>query len=451
MESRNPYNRKIIKEYPSYSTTEVKDIINSANNSYFEWKKVSIHNRIKIIKTVKNNLISNKIDSADMITQEMGKPIVESLAEIDKCIWLCDYYIENSKQFLKSETIKTDASSSYVSFEPLGVILGIMPWNFPYWQVFRFAIPAILSGNTVILKHASNVSGCSLLIEKIFSNKIKLNLFRSLLLTPSKMKYVIENPKIKAISLTGSEEAGSKVAALAGSKIKKILLELGGSDAFIVCKDADIKKASEKAVAARMLNSGQSCIAAKRFIIHEEVKNEFIKNIIDILNSMKIDNPISIDTQIGPLARKDILQDLQDQLKDAVEKGANLCYQKKKVSKKGYFFSPAIIDNINSKMKVYKNETFGPLFTIFTFKENEEAIKIANDTQYGLGGSIWSQNIKSAKQIGSSINTGAIFINEITKSDPRLPFGGIGISGFGRELGSYGIKEFVNIKTVYIN
>lgn len=449
MKSRNPYNENIIKDYPSYNTLEVENIINVANNSQHDWKKVSISNRIIVIKKVKNNLISSRKISANMITQEMGKPIKESLAEIDKCIWLCEYYIENSKKILKAEIIKTDASKSYVSFEPLGVILGIMPWNFPYWQVFRFAIPAILSGNTVIVKHASNVSGCSLLIEKIFSMKIKI--FQSLLLTSIKMKDVIENPIIKAISLTGSEEAGSKVASIAGNKIKKVLLELGGSDAFIVCKDADIKKASEKAVAARMLNAGQSCIAAKRFIVHEEIKDEFINNIINILEQMKIDNPVNVNTQIGPLARKDILQDLQNQIKDAIKKGAKILYQKKKKYKKGYFFSPVIIDNIDSSMKVYNNETFGPLFTIFSFKKNEEAVKIANDTQYGLGGSIWSKNTEKAKQIGASINTGAIFINEMTKSDPRLPFGGIGISGYGRELGSYGIKEFVNIKTVYIN
>ena len=451
MKSKNPYNENIIKDYSNHNTLEVKNIINAANNSYYDWKKVPINSRIIIIRKVKNNLTSNRKNSANMITQEMGKPIIESFAEIDKCIWLCEYYIENSEEFLKAETIKTDASKSYVSFEPLGVILGIMPWNFPYWQVFRFAIPAILSGNTVVVKHASNVSGCSLLIEKIFSENIKLNVFQSLLLTSLKMKDVIENPLIKAISLTGSEEAGSKVASLAGNKIKKILLELGGSDAFIVCKDADIKKASEKAVAARMLNTGQSCIAAKRFIVHEEIKDEFIKNIINILNQMNIDDPTSMNTQIGPLARKDILQDLQNQMKDAIKKGAKICYQKKMKHKKGYFFSPVIIDNIDSSMKVYNNETFGPLFTIFSFKKNEEAVKIANDTQYGLGGSIWSENIENAKQIGESINTGAIFINEITKSDPRLPFGGIGISGYGRELGSYGIKEFVNIKTVYIN
>jgi succinate-semialdehyde dehydrogenase / glutarate-semialdehyde dehydrogenase len=451
MYSKNPYTKKNIKNYIEHDQNKVTNIINGSEKSFLKWKNIPLKQRIKVITIIKKNLTSKKTESARMITLEMGKPIKESIAEIDKCVWVCDYYIDNAEQFLKPEIIKTEAKKSYISFEPLGVILGIMPWNFPFWQVFRFAIPAILSGNTTIVKHASNVSGCSLIIENIFSKNINYKIFYSLLLSSSKMEKIIRNPIIKAISLTGSDKAGRDVGSIAGSQIKKILLELGGADAFIVCKDADINEASKKAVFARMLNNGQSCIAAKRFIIHKNIKKEFIRNIIDILDDMNLGNPNNNKTQIGPLARKDILEDLQTQVNDAINKGATLCYQMKNIPNKGYFFAPTIIDNINADMNIYHNETFGPLFTIIPYSTESEAIKIANDTNYGLGGSIWSSDTENAEKMGHKIYTGAIFINEITKSDPRLPFGGVGISGFGRELGSYGIKEFVNIKTIYIN
>jgi len=451
MYSKNPYNEKIIKNYKSYNKNKTIDLIDNAQKAFIKWKSITIKNRIKTIRKIKNNLLSKKMHCAYKITYEMGKPIKESIAEIDKCVWVCDYYIENAEQFLEPEIIKTDARKSYVSFEPMGVILGIMPWNFPFWQVFRFVIPAILSGNTTIVKHASNVSGCCLIIEDIFSDNIDYKVFSCLLLPASEVENVIKNPIVKAISLTGSEKAGSSVGSIAGSEIKKILLELGGADAFIVCKDADITKASEKAVLGRILNAGQSCIAAKRFIVHKDIKEKFIDNVIDILDNMKLDDPSNIKTQIGPLARKDILDDIEHQIKDAINKGAKLCYQMKNIPKIGYFFPPSIVDNINSSMDIYYNETFGPLFTIFTYTNEKEAIKIANNTQYGLGGSIWSKNIENAEKIAHEIYTGAIFINEITKSDPRLPFGGVGLSGFGRELGTYGIKEFVNVKTIYIN
>ena len=449
--SQSPYSEKVIKDYEPYNQNKTIKLINSAQESFIKWKSITIQARIDVIEKIKYNLISKKMDSAYKITEEMGKPITESIAEVEKCVWLCDYYIENGEKFLENEIIKTTASKSYVSFEPLGVILGIMPWNFPFWQVFRFVIPAVLSGNTTMVKHASNVSGCCLMIEEIFCENIDYKIFFSLLLPASKIKHVIKDPIIKAISLTGSEKAGSSVGSIAGAEIKKILLELGGADAFIVCKDANLIEASKKAVVARLLNAGQSCIAAKRFIVHKDVKEQFINNITDILNTMKLDDPSNIETQIGPLARKDILNDIENQTNDAINKGATLRYQMKNIPKNGYFFAPSIIENINSSMDIYYNETFGPLFTIFTYSNDKEAISIANDTKYGLGGSIWSQNIKNAEKMAHQIYTGAVFINEMTKSDPRLPFGGVGMSGFGRELGSYGIKEFVNIKTIYIN
>ena len=451
MISKNPYTQKMIKEYEPYDKDKTINLINEAQKSFDKWKNIKLEKRIEIIKIIQSNLEIKKNESSKIITEEMGKPITESIAEIEKCIWLCDYYTENGENFLKNEIIETDAKKSYVSFEPLGVLLGIMPWNFPFWQVFRFVIPSILSGNTVMMKHASNVSGCCLMMEDIFSYNVDYKTFYSLLLPSSKIKHVIKDPIIKAISLTGSEAAGSSVASTAGNEIKKILLELGGSDPFIVCKDADLILASNKAVVGRMLNTGQSCIAAKRFIVHSDIKQKFVQNIIDLLENMRVGDPSEKETQIGPLARKDILTDLNEQLSDALNKGANLCYQMNDMPSNGYFFAPAIIDNINESMNIYHNETFGPLFSVFEYREIDEAIEIANSTKYGLGSSIWSTNTQKANQIAKKICSGAVFINEITKSDPRLPFGGVGVSGFGRELGSYGIKEFVNIKTIYIS
>ena len=451
MKSINPYSEKLIKKYNLFTLSKVNQTINLANDTFNNWKKLDLDKRINIIQKVKQNLIDDRLESAKEITSEMGKPFSESLLEIDKCIWLCDYYIENSEKLLEPELIKTEAYKSYVSFEPLGVIFGIMPWNFPYWQIFRFVIPTIISGNVTIVKHAPNVTGCCLRIKKIFSRNIDYKIFQPLIIDTKDVEHIIKNQLVRGVSLTGSDKAGSAVGKLSGKYVKKTLLELGGSDAFIVCEDADIEKAAKKAVMARMLNTGQSCIAAKRFIIHKNVKNKFINQLIHHLSSMKIGDPMLKETQIGPLARKDLLNQLNLILDDAIDKGANIIYQINDIPKNGYFFRPSIIENINSSMKAYNCETFGPLFSIYTFQEESEAISLANDTPYGLGGSIWSKNLKNAEILAKKIYTGAIYINEMTKSDPRLPFGGVGLSGIGRELGVYGIKEFINVKTIYID
>ena len=451
MKSINPYSEKVIKTYASFKSNEIFDIINEANNSFNDWKNITLKNRINIILKIKQNLIDDRLESAKEITSEMGKPLSESLLEIDKCVWLCDYYIENSEKLLKPEFIKTEAHKSYITFEPIGIILGIMPWNFPFWQVFRFVIPTIISGNVTIIKHAPNVTGCCLRIKKIFSKKIDYKVLQPLVIDVDEIENIIKNPLVKGVSLTGSDKAGSAVGKIAGKYIKKTLLELGGSDAFIACKDADIDKAAKKAVMARMLNTGQSCIAAKRFIIHKNVKNKFVNRLVYHLSSMKIGDPMLKETQIGPLARKDSLNQLNLIFDDAIDKGAKIIYQMNDIPKNGYFFRPSIIENINSSMKAYNCETFGPLFSIYTFQEESEAINLANDTSYGLGGSIWSKNLENAEKLAKKLYTGSVFINEMTKSDPRLPFGGVGLSGIGRELGTYGIKEFINVKTIYID
>lgn len=451
MKSINPYTEKLIKSYNKHTLDNVNEMIFEANESFNNWKNLHLKKRIDIILIIKKNLIEDRLNSAKEITIEMGKPLSESLLEIDKCVWLCDYYINNAENILENEFIKTEAKKSYISFEPLGIILGIMPWNFPYWQVFRFVIPTIISGNITLVKHAPNVTGCCLRISRIFSKNIKYKIFESLVLEDKEVKNIIENPLIKGVSLTGSDKAGSAVGKLAGKHIKKTLLELGGSDAFIVCEDANIRKAAKKAVMARMLNTGQSCIAAKRFIVHENIKDEFVNYLIKNLKLMAVGDPMLKDTQIGPLARKDLLNQLNQLFEDAIDKGAKIIYKMKNIPKNGYFFAPCVIENIDSSMQIYKCETFGPLFSIYTFKKQNDAIKLANDTLYGLGGSVWSKDIKNAENLAKEIYTGAVFINEITKSDPRLPFGGVGLSGIGRELGTYGIKEFINVKTIYIN
>ena len=451
MNSINPYSENLIKKYNTFSSDKVTDVINVSNNTFYDWKNLLLKERINVIIKIKQNLIDDRIESAKEITSEMGKPLSESRLEIDKCIWLCDYYIDNSEDMLKSDFIETEANKSYVSYEPLGIILGIMPWNFPFWQVFRFVIPTIISGNVTVVKHAPNVTGCCLRLKNIFSKNINYKIFQPLIIDVNEVENIIKNPFIKGVSLTGSDKAGSAVGKLTGKYIKKTLLELGGSDAFIVCKDADIDKSAKKAVMARMLNTGQSCIAAKRFILHHSIKDKFVECLINHLNLMNVGNPMSKDTQIGPLARKDLLDQLNQIFEDAVTKGAKVIYRMKQMPKNGYFFTPSIIENIDSSMQVYKCETFGPLFSIYTFKEESEAINLANDTPYGLGGSIWSKDIKNAEKLAKKIYTGAVFINEMTKSDPRLPFGGVGLSGIGRELGAYGIKEFINVKTIYID
>ena len=377
----------------------------------------------------------------------MGKPINESISEIKKCISLCEYYFINSPQFLKSERIDLDTNKSRIIFEPLGIILGIMPWNFPFWQVFRFAIPALIAGNTVLLKHASNVQGTSILINKIFNRTIT-NIFNSLIINSESVSQIISNKHIKAISFTGSDIAGSKVAECSGRNIKKTVLELGGSDPFIVLEDADLDRCLDNAVISRMINNGQSCIAAKRFIVHEKIFDKFIDGLKKRINKLIIGNPIDSNVDVGPLATKNILLDLDSQIQQAINLGASLISGGFRINKRGYFYAPTIIANLSTEMSIYYEETFGPIFSIIKAKDIRHMIDIANDSDFGLSGSVWSKNKDSALSIAKKIESGCVFINDFTKSDPRLPFGGIKKSGYGKELSQYGIKEFVNIKTI---
>jgi len=451
MQSINPTNGKLIKEYKEYSYKEVINIIDAVEADWQIWKKTSFSHRKNLMQNAAQVLLDKKQEFAETMSLEMGKPLTESLAEVEKSAWVCNYYADEAENILADEYIESDASKSFVSFEPIGIVLAVMPWNFPFWQVFRFAAPALMAGNAAVLKHASNVQGSANDIERVFKLAgFPKNLFRNLIIKSNQVEAVIKNPKIKASTLTGSEFAGSRVAMASGKEIKKTVLELGGADAFIILKDADIEKAAKVAVQARMLNNGQSCIAAKRFIIDKSVLSSFISLINSELDLLKIGNPLENGIQVGPLARADLREEIHSQVEQTIEQGATLLRGGKFIEGDGYFYEPTIISNLKPGMKLYYEESFGPVFSIFSFDTEEEAIQIANDSDFGLGGSLWTKDLAKGESLARKIESGGIFINGMTKSDPRLPFGGIKKSGYGRELSHYGIKEFVNMKTIWI-
>ena len=449
IKSINPSTGNLIKEYNTYSNEEILSIIDEVSEEYHIWKDISYKDRSKILLDIANDLGSNIEEHAKMISLEIGKPIIESRMEIKKCVWVLQYFAENAEEFLKSESIVTEYKESYVQYDPLGVILGVMPWNFPYWQVIRFIAPVLMAGNTCVVKHASNVSGCSLLIEQLIINNSPFkNIYRTVLISSKQVEAIIKHDAIRGVSLTGSDAAGSAVGMQAGKEIKKTVLELGGSDPFIVLDDADIDKASKTALTARFFNTGQSCIAAKRFLIHETVYDEFVNKIKNGIDNLVVGDALNEKTQIGPLAKQEFAEDIDKLVQSSINKGAK-CLVGGKV--KGSYYMPTLLTDVTENMSVFKEETFGPVFCVTKIKNIDDAIRLANHSQYGLGGSLWTSNIKPAKEIVKKINTGAVFINDMTKSDPRLPFGGINKSGYGVELSKYGIREFVNMKTIVVN
>lgn len=448
----NPATGKVEKIFDVYSLEKVFSIIDDVDNEFKNWKSTTFNERSKLMKTAAQILRSKKNEYGKIITLEMGKPISQAISEIEKCAWVCDYYAENAEKFLTKEIVSTDANESYIQFDPLGIILAIMPWNFPFWQVFRFAAPSLMAGNACILKHASNVPMCALAIEEIFEQaEFPRNLFRTILVDSSYVEELINHPKIKAVTLTGSDLAGKQVAQNCGKVLKKTVMELGGSDPFIVLQDANIELATKTAITARLINNGQSCIAAKRFIIAEKVFDEFEKKFVDLMMKVKVGNPMEQTTELGPIARKDLLFELESQVDKSVKMGAVILCGGKRINREGFFFEPTVLSNVKKGMPAYEEEIFGPVASLIKVKDEAEAIAVANDTQFGLGASLWTANIEKAKILASKIDSGSVFINGMVKSDPRLPFGGIKNSGYGRELSHYGIKEFVNIKTVWIN
>ena len=446
--SRNPYNGEALKTYKNHTKKEVSTIIDSADKRFYKWRESTFAERKKLMLAAASELLKNKREYAEMMTLEMGKPISQAIAEVEKCASVCEYYAENAEEQLKNEVIKTDAHKSYVSYEPLGVVLAVMPWNYPFWQVFRFAAPALMAGNIGILKHASNVFGSALNIEKIFKRAgFPENCFTTLLTNSDAVEDIIINKKVKAVTLTGSGPAGSSVASIAGKNIKKTVLELGGSNALIVMKDCDIDKTVETCVQARFQNTGQSCIAGKRLIIDESIAEEFVEKLIVKVRELKSGDPMDENTYVGTLAREDLAIDIEKQVKDSVKAGAILAIGGKR---QGAYFEPTVLTDVTENMPTFNEETFGPALSVTTFKTVEEAIKLSNKSKFGLGVSIFTKNIEEAEKLIFQFDEGAVFINELVKSDPRLPFGGIKESGYGRELSDHGIREFVNRKTVYI-
>ena len=427
----------------------MQNLLKVSENTQLSWRNLSIQNRISFLPQLAQLLLENKEEYATCITTEMHKPISQAIAEVEKCALLCNYYYENAESFLATKNIKTDASESFVTYEPLGVILGVMPWNFPFWQVFRFAVPTLIAGNTVVVKHASNVPKSAELIQVIFEQAgFPKGCYQDLPIPSIEVANIISNPIIKAVSLTGSEQAGIAVATEAGKYLKKCVLELGGSNAFIVLEDANLEKAVATAVNARMQNAGQSCIAAKRFLVHENIVEEFVAKLKVAIQNLKTGNPFDKEMQIGSLARVDLAEELEAQVQKSIQMGADLIVGG---TRKEAFYEPTILANVTTEMPVFNEETFGPVASIITFKTLEEAIELSNQSEFGLGVSIFTQDIDFIKTKISAFNEGAVFINDMVKSDPRLPFGGIKKSGYGRELAEDGIKEFVNVKTVVIN
>ncbi len=450
IQSVNPYTGEVMQEFGLMTQQEINREMALSRKAFSAWRSVPFAERSGHVRKLADHLRAEKRTYAELMTKEMGKAVRESLGEIEKCAWLCDYYADNAPKFLETEHIKTEAVKSYIRFEPLGIVLAIMPWNFPFWQAFRFGVPAICAGNVVALKHASNVPGCALSIEDSFKKAgFPDHVFKTLLIDAKDALNLIDGDKVDAVSLTGSNKAGEEVGAHAGGKIKKIVLELGGSDPFIVLDDADVAKAGRTAVNARMINAGQSCIAAKRFIVHEKIAADFRKHFLARLMELKIGDPMDESTDLGPVAKTDILNTLKKQLRDAAAKGAEVL-QAEHSLKKGLFFAPCAVFNPAKNMKIMTEEVFGPIATVIVVKDDDEAVEAANNTEFGLGASIWSSSHDRAEKLAARLEAGTIAINDMVKSDPRLPFGGVKKSGFGRELSHYGLKEFVNIKSVVV-
>ena len=441
-----PFTQELVAEYPLMSDGALDTAIAKAFEAYRIWKEYTFSERADILRKVAIILRRDQGKFAALITREMGKVIAEASAEVEKCAMTAEYYADHAESFLKDEILQSGYARSFVAYQPIGVVLGIMPWNFPFWQVFRYAAPTLMAGNTTLLKHAPNVCGCALALEKIFREAgAPVGVFTSLVIDTPAVEKILASNLVQAVTLTGSEKAGGSVASAAGRYIKKSVMELGGSDALIVLRDANIKNAVSVALSSRMQNAGQSCIAAKRFIIVENVFDEFMQEFLTLLKNLKQGDPFDKSVTTGPMARIDLVEKLDKQLKDSMEKGAKLEWGG---GINGCNFQPALLVNVKKGMPAFDQETFGPLAVVATAKDSMEAISLANDSIYGLSGSVWTSDIEKGISLAKQIETGAVYINTLVKSDPHLPFGGIKNSGYGRELGRHGILEFVNAKTI---
>ena len=444
----NPATEEILNEYEIISKEQVDDTVKKAKNAFFEWKK-DIDKRAEFLYAFAKELRKNKEKLAKTATQEMGKAIKEARSEVEKCAWTIEYYADHGKIFATGEVVNTDARKSIITFEPLGVIASIMPWNFPYWQGLRFAAPSLMIGNTIVLKPASATMQCGIEIEKTFSKAgVPQGIFQTAVGDSSIAETLIDSNGISAVTFTGSVPVGAKVAQRATSQIKKTVLELGGSDPFIVCDDADIEKASMGAVKGRFINCGQSCIASKRFIVVKNIADEFTEKFVQKTEKLKVDDPLLDDTDLGPLVNAKALENIEGVVKRSIKEGAELITGGERVKNRGYFYRPTILRNVLPDMEVAQEEVFGPVAPIIMANDEKEAIRIANDSKFGLGASIWTRNLEKAERFSAMVESGIVTVNSMVVSDPRVPFGGIKNSGFGRELSRYGMLEFVNIKSV---
>lgn len=451
IQSINPYTLEKISSFEEMSENEIEVAIGKAHQTYQTWKFTSFEERAKVLNKVASIIKERKNELSKLITSEMGKLIKQAEYEIDYAVSIFEYYAKNAKTFLADESLKVETGEAIIRKSPIGVLLGVEPWNFPFYQVARFAAPNIMIGNTILLKHASNVPLCAKAIEDIFKESgAPEGLYTNLFVSGSKISKIIDDPRIQGASLTGSEKAGASLAEAAGKNIKKSVLELGGSDPFIVLEDADIDRATDLAIYGRTVNNGQSCVASKRFIVVKEVADEFLSKFKSKMESLVVGDPMNPETQLGPLSSEEALSTILNQIEKAVAQGAKIETGGKKVAIKGNFIQPTIISNITPEMDLYKEEVFGPVASFYVVNNEEEAIKLANDTEFGLGGSVFSRNIERAKNIANQIDSGMVFINHPTKSSTEMPFGGTKRSGYGRELSALGIDEFVNKKLIRV-
>jgi succinate-semialdehyde dehydrogenase/glutarate-semialdehyde dehydrogenase len=449
--SINPATGKPIRTYDELSPDEAAAIIGKSHEAWQGWRRTSFASRAGLMTKAAAILRGKKDELARLMALEMGKPVSQGAAEIEKCAWACDYFAEHAEKYLAPELIASDASKSYVAFEPLGIVLAVMPWNFPFWQVVRFAAPSLMAGNAGVLKHASNVPGCALAIEDVFCEAgFPDNVFRTLLVGSGQVKALIEHPLVRAVTLTGSTPAGQSVAAQAGAVIKKTVLELGGSDPYVVLEDADLDDAVKTCVNSRLINGGQSCIAAKRFIVVETVREEFTRRFVALMKTKKMGDPLADGIDIGPQARHSLRDDLHEQVRESIERGAVLLLGGEIPPGDGAYYPPTVLTNVRRGMPAYDEELFGPVAAIIAADDEAAAIRTANDSSFGLGAAVFTRDLARGERVARELEAGSTFVNALVASDPRLPFGGIKQSGYGRELSSHGIKEFVSCKTVYI-
>ncbi len=449
--SLNPATEEVLATFDEHSPQQVEAALERAWQAYRDWRRTPLEQRAQAMRAAAGHLRREKDRYARLITLEMGKPIVEAKAEVLKCAWCCDYFADNAARFLAPQEVETNATRSYVQFVPLGPVLAIMPWNFPFWQVFRAAAPAIMAGNSMLLKHASNVPQCALAIEEVFrAAGFPEGVFQTLLLPAAAVEGVIADERVRAVTLTGSDLTGAKVAAAAGQHLKKTVLELGGSDPFIVLADADLEEAARVGARARNQNNGQSCIAAKRFIVEEPVVERFSELFVEAVRALKVGDPLDPTTNIGPLARGDLREDLDRQVRRSLDMGARLLLGGHRLDGRGFFYAPTVLADVTPEMPAFQEETFGPVAAIVRARDARDAVRLANLSPYGLGAAIWTGDPERGQALAGEIEAGNVFVNGMVASDPRLPFGGVKRSGYGRELSVFGIREFVNVQTVWV-